>query len=481
MLKNIFERSTPGHGTQYLPPTPWPEELSSLPEHLARQRPLRLPELSEGEVARHFAALASQNYGIDTGSYPLGSCTMKYNPKINELLARLPGFADVHPWQPAETTQGALRLMAQLAEDLAEISGMHTFSLAPAAGAHGELCGMLIIQQALAARGQSQRRVVLVPDTAHGTNPASAAMAGYQVVTVPSGADGRIHLAALRPHLNEQLAALMLTNPNTLGIFESEITDIARNVHQAGGLLYYDGANLNAIMGRTRPGDMGFDVLHLNLHKTFATPHGGGGPGAGPVGVTLELEPYLPLPRLERADDGSLFLSYAHPQTIGMLRAFAGNFLVLVRAYAYIHALGGEGLADASTDAVLNATYLREALADTLPTAYDTPSLHEFVLSLRELRAQTGVRAMDVAKALLDLPLYPPTVYFPLVVEEAMMVEPTETESRADLDFYAQALRTIVAEAHTDPAQLAARPVKTPISRPDEARAVRQPRLVSQR
>ncbi len=474
-LPLVFERSTPGHrglevSANGIPPS------QAIPGALLRRDPPRLPELAEVEVVRHYTALSRRNHGVDNGFYPLGSCTMKYNPKINEDAAALPGLAFVHPLQDEGTVQGALALMAGLEEALCALTGMARFTLAPAAGAHGELTGLLIVRAFHEANGQGGRRRILVPDTAHGTNPASAAIAGMEVVQIPSCADGGVDLEALRAKLDETVAALMLTNPNTLGLFETRIPAVAEAVHQAGGLLYYDGANLNAIMGLCRPVDMGFDVCHLNLHKTFSTPHGGGGPGAGPVGVVSGLVPFLPGPLVEKAAGGGYRLADAGPESIGRVRSFHGQFGVLVRAYAYILALGAEGLRQASLDAVLNANYLAKRLCGAYDPSHAGPYMHEFVLSAKKQR-ELGVRALDIAKRLIDYGFHPPTIYFPLIVEEALMVEPTETESLATLDAFADAMLAIAREAREQPELLHGAPHETPVGRLDEAGAARKPVL----
>ena len=434
-----------------------------------------LPHVTEVDIARHYERLASANFGVDSGFYPLGSCTMKYNPKIDEWACRVPGFAGIHPYQPEETVQGALELMWGLQESLAEVAGLSAVTLQPAAGAHGELTGLLTIRAYHTAQGDPRRRV-LVPDSAHGTNPASVAMCGYEVVQVPSNDRGGVDLEALKRLLDTDVAALMLTNPNTLGLFDENILEITSAVHAVGALAYCDGANLNAILGKTRPGDMGFDALHINLHKTFATPHGGGGPGAGPVAVTDALAPFLPGPVVGRADDGR-FTLVTPPCSIGRVRSFLGNVGVLVRAYAYIRALGGRGLTEVSEQAVLSANYLRVRLRDAWPVAYDRVCMHEFVLSGGKLRKEHGVRTLDVAKRLLDYGYHPPTVYFPLIVDEAMMIEPTETEGKATLDRFADVLLTIASEAADDPDLLHGAPYTTPVRRLDEAAAVKEPDL----
>jgi glycine dehydrogenase subunit 2 len=448
-----------------------------LSPELIRTTPLDLPEVAEIDAVRHYTQLSTLNYGVDTGFYPLGSCTMKYNPKVNDWAARLPGFADVHPLQPDYTVQGLLELLYTLQEGLKELAGMDAMTLQPAAGAHGELTGILMIRAYLRDQGEP-RTTIVVPDSAHGTNPATAAMAGYQVKVVPSNRRGGVDVSALRTLVDGQTAGLMLTNPNTLGLFEEDILEIADVVHRAGGLVYYDGANANAIMGRVRPGDMGFDVVHLNLHKTFSTPHGGGGPGSGPVGVKARLAPYLPYPRLIRDENGFQW-SYERDQSIGKVRSFYGNVGVLVRAYAYLRAHGAEGLKAVSETAVLNANYLLGQLSAEWQTPHDRPVKHEFVLSLTSQK-QRGARALDVAKRLIDYGFYPPTVYFPLVVDEALMVEPTETESKETLDQFAAAMRAINAEIDRDAELLHGAPHQTAVRRFDEATAARHPILTWQ-
>ena len=436
-----------------------------------RTTPPALPHVTEVVLARHYEALASTNFGVDSGFYPLGSCTMKYNPKIDEATCRLQGFARIHPYQPEDTVQGALELMWGLQESLAEVAGLPAVTLQPAAGAHGELTALLAIRAYHTAQGDPRRRV-LVPDSAHGTNPATVAMSGYEVVQVPSDERGGVDLEALKRLLDTDVAALMLTNPNTLGLFDEHIMEITAAIHGVGALAYCDGANLNAIMGRSRPGDMGFDAMHINLHKTFATPHGGGGPGAGPVAVSAALAPYLPGPLVERRADGAFSL-VTPEHSIGRVRSYLGNFGVLVRAYTYIRAVGGSGLREVSEQAVLSANYLKALLGDVLPVAYDRTCMHEFVMSGGALRKATGVRTLDLAKRLLDYGIHPPTVYFPLIVDEAMMVEPTETEGKATLDRFAAVLRRIVQEASEDPELLHGAPYTTPVRRLDEAAAVK--------
>jgi len=426
----MFELSASGRTAFSLPSCDVPEVPVEMliPVELLTQLEPQLPELSEVDVVRHFTRLSTLNYGLDTGFYPLGSCTMKYNPKVNERLARLPGFTALHPYQPESMTQGALQLMAELQEDLCELTGMDGFTLQPAAGAHGELTGMLIVRAYHQQRGDHKRTKVIVPDAAHGTNPATSAMAGYEIIVVPSNARGGVDIEELKKVINDEVAALMLTNPNTVGLFEENIVEITKLIHDAGGLLYYDGANTNAIMGITRPGDMGFDVVHLNLHKTFATPHGGGGPGSGPVGVKAFLAPFLPKPVVVRRENGTYALEDNMPLSIGRVRSFYANFNVLVKAYAYIRSLGGPGLRAASENAVLNANYLMSILKDHYFLPFERVCKHEFVITPKNLKA-TGVHTLDIAKRLLDYGYHPPTIYFPMIVEEAMMIEPTETES----------------------------------------------------
>ncbi len=467
----IFERGAAESRCVEAPPLDVPAiSLDGVLGGRARTAPPALPHVTEVDIARHYEQLARANFGVDSGFYPLGSCTMKYNPKIDEHTCRLPGFARVHPYQPEETVQGALELMWGLQEALAEVAGLPAVTLQPAAGAHGELTALLTIRAFHTANGDARTKV-LVPDSAHGTNPATVAMCGYQVVQIPSDDRGGVDLEALRSALDTDVAALMLTNPNTVGLFDENIMEITAAVHAVGALAYCDGANLNAIMGKSRPGDMGFDAMHINLHKTFATPHGGGGPGAGPVAVTEALAPYLPGPLVSR--EGEVFALVTPERSIGRVRSFVGNFGVLVRAYTYIRAVGGEGLREISEQAVLSANYLKALLEDTWPVAFDRTCMHEFVMSGGPLRKATGVRTLDVAKRLLDYGIHPPTVYFPLIVEEALMVEPTETESKATLDRFAAVLRRIADEARTDPDLLHGAPYTTPVRRLDEAAAVK--------
>jgi len=474
----IFDLSASGRSAVSLPKCDVPEVSMEtlIPKDMLRQQEPSLPELSEIDVVRHFTRLSTFNHGVDTGFYPLGSCTMKYNPKVNEMLSRLSGFTALHPYQPESLTQGALRLMAEIQEDLCELAGMDGFTLQPAAGAHGEMTGILIIKAYHNHRKDTNRKKVIVPDSAHGTNPATAAMAGYEIVQIPSNDRGGVDLEALKKVLNDEVAALMLTNPNTVGLFDENILEITKLVHDAGGLLYYDGANTNAVMGIARPGDMGFDVVHLNLHKTFATPHGGGGPGSGPVGVKDFLMPFLPKPMVVRSKDGTFTLQEDMPLSIGKVRSFYANFSVVVKAYAYIRSLGGEGLRAASECAVLNANYLMSILKEHYFLPFDRICKHEFVITPKNLKS-TGVHTLDIAKRLLDYGYHPPTIYFPIIVEEAMMIEPTETESIETLDEFAQVLIKIAEEAQTDADLVKNAPYTTLVTRLDEVGAVRKPNL----
>jgi glycine dehydrogenase subunit 2 len=477
MSKLIFERSVPGSCAFSLPEGDVPpvELKDSLQGFLRESEPI-LPEVSEVEVVRHFTELSQKAFGVDSGMYPLGSCTMKYNPKINEWAARLPGFADLHPDQPEETVQGALELMYELEQMLCEITGMERFTLQPASGAHGEMTGASLIKAYHEQRQDFQRKKMVVPDSAHGTNPATAHMLGFEVIEVKSNDRGLVDVDDLRSLMSDQIAGLMLTNPNTLGLFEEEIAEISAVVHEAGGLLYYDGANLNAVMGVARPGDMGFDIVHLNLHKTFSTPHGGGGPGSGPVGVKDFLAEFLPVPLVGRKD-GQYFLDYDLPHTIGKVQSFYGNFGVMVKAYAYIKALGGRGIKEACQHAVLNANYIRHNLREFYEIPYDRLCKHEFVASAVKQKKENGVTALDVAKRLIDYGYHPPTIYFPLIVEEAMMIEPTETETKGRLDDFIKAMQEIARESKENPELVKEAPTKTPIRRVDEVTAARQPIL----
>jgi glycine dehydrogenase subunit 2 len=474
--KLVFELSSPGRVGFSLPEADVPDRpLPELvPARFLRSEPAALPEVSEFDVVRHYSRLSRMNYGVDTHFYPLGSCTMKYNPKLNEDMARLPGFARLHPLAPAAASQGALRLMHELAAMLGEVAGMDAVSLQPAAGAQGELAGVLMIRAYHEARGETRTKV-LVPDSAHGTNPASTAIAGYQVVEVRSLPNGEVDLDALDRHLGPDVAAFMITVPNTLGMFEPRIVEITEMCHARGAQVYMDGANLNAILGITRPGDLGFDVCHFNLHKTFTTPHGGGGPGAGPVGIKAHLEPFLPVPVVVR--DGEQYgLDWKRPKSIGKLQAFWGNFGMLVRAYAYIRSMGPDGLRSVSDNAVLNANYVMKRLETHYDVAVPGPCMHECVLSARRQKKR-GVTATDIAKRLLDLGFYAPSTYFPLIVEEALMIEPTETESRETLDAFCDAMIQIAQETETSPRTVHDAPVTTPVRRLDQTRAAREPDL----
>ena len=473
--KLIFEISDLGKKAYRLPICDVNEKII-LPKNLQRESELCLPQVTEPEVVRHFTQLSMKNYGLDGGFYPLGSCTMKYNPKINEDVATMTGFKDLHPYQPESTVQGALQLMYELDGMLSEITGMEKFSLQPAAGAHGELTGLMIFKAYHENRGDLKRKKIIVPDSSHDTNPASAAEAGFEIIEIKSAGDGTVDLEALKVVLNEEVAGLMLTNPNTLGLFESNMKEIAYLVHQAGGLLYYDGANMNAIMGITRPGDMGFDVIHLNLHKTFSTPHGGGGPGAGPIGVSNRLTTFLPQPTVEIKGDGTYFLKTDNSMSIGKVRSFYGSFSILVRAYCYIKSMGAEGLKEATQVAVLNANYLKEKLKGHYELPFDRICMHEFVLSGLKDKA-SDIATLDVAKRLIDLGYHPPTIYFPLIVDHALMIEPTETESIETLDSFAKAMIQIAEEATSKPELLKESPTTAPVRRLDEVSAARKPKL----
>lgn len=474
----IFEISKPGRKAYSLPELDVPVKSvdSLLPEQHLREKPAELPEVSEVDVVRHFTRLSQLNFGVDIGFYPLGSCTMKYNPKINEEAASLPGFNDIHPYVPEDLAQGCLELMYDLQNYLAEIAGMEHVSLQPAAGAHGELTGILIIRAYHRSRNDHKRTKILVPDSAHGTNPASAALGGFTVVEIPSDERGGVSIEHLDKAMDDTVAGLMLTNPNTLGLFDENIEKIEEIVHSRGGLLYYDGANANAILGISRPGDMGFDVLHFNLHKTFSTPHGGGGPGSGPVAVKEFLEPFLPVPTV--TFDGQKYnLYYDRPQSIGRMKSFYGNFLVMVKAYAYIRALGPDGLRRASEDAVLNANYIMRKILEYYDLPYDRHCKHEFVVSPSRIKKETGVRTLDISKRLLDYGFHPPTNYFPLIVDEALMIEPTETESKETLDAFCEALIAIAKEAYENSEVVKSAPHTTVVGRLDEAAAARNPNV----
>ncbi|MGN0372997.1 MAG: aminomethyl-transferring glycine dehydrogenase subunit GcvPB [Enterocloster sp.] len=472
-MKLIFEKGAEGQRLDLLAPCDVPQV--SVSEEHSRKDSLHLPHLSENELSRHYTMLAKRSHGVNDGFYPLGSCTMKYNPKVNEEAASLPGFTGIHPLQPEHTVQGAMEVLYRTEACLKEITGMDAITFQPAAGAHGEFTGLLLIKAYHVHRGDTKRNRIIVPDSAHGTNPASAAMCGFQVVSIPSREDGCVDLEELKKAVGEDTAGLMLTNPNTVGLFDKNILEITRIVHEAGGLCYYDGANLNAVMGIVRPGDMGFDVVHLNLHKTFSTPHGGGGPGSGPVGCKEFLKKFLPGVSAAETDQGYVFRKAE--ESIGEVKAFYGNFLVVVKALAYIFTLGREGIPEASSNAVLNANYMRVKLSDVYKMAYDETCMHEFVMTLEGLKHEKGVSAMDVAKALLDYGIHPPTMYFPLIVHEALMVEPTETESRETLDEAIEVLHRIYEEAVSAPEKLHSAPHTTPIGRPDEVTAARKPVL----
>ncbi len=468
----ISERSCAGRRGYDLPHIDVPCETGLIPDNYLHDDALPLPEMAEIDLVRHYTNLSRRNFGVDNGFYPLGSCTMKYNPRINEEFPPL--FNELHPLSDEDQAQGALRLMASLNDSLCEITGMDQFTLSPAAGAHGEMTGLMLIKAYHDNRGDTARTTIIVPDSAHGTNPASAAMSGFNVKEIKSADDGGVDLEALRNAVGDDTAGLMLTNPSTLGLFEKNITEIAKIVHEAGGLLYYDGANLNAIMGIVRPGDMGFDVMHLNLHKTFSTPHGGGGPGSGPVGVKKQLLPFLPVPVVTVSESGVVTLDRERPLSIGAVKSFYGNFGVLVKAYAYILSLGADGLKEASENAVLNANYVLNALKEYFPTPHDRLCMHECVLTPGSLM-DVGVHTTDIAKALIDFGYHPPTIYFPLIVHEAIMVEPTETESRETLDGFIAAMKAIARIAREDPEALHAAPRTTPVGRPDEVGAARKP------
>lgn len=469
----LFEKSREGRGCAILPECDVPVVLPQ--EKDVRKQPLHMPALSEPELSRHYTELAHKTRGVNDGFYPLGSCTMKYNPRVNEQIAALEGFNQIHPLQPQNTVQGCMEVMALAEKYLCEITGMDHMTLQPAAGAHGELTGLLLMKAYHTSKGNTHKTKILVPDSAHGTNPASAAMAGYTVVSIPSGDDGCVDIEKLKEAAGDDIAGLMLTNPNTVGLFDKNIREITQIVHDCGGLCYYDGANLNAVMGIVRPGDMGFDIVHLNLHKTFSTPHGGGGPGAGPVGCKEELAQFLPSVLVEKDGDELHFTKPEH--SIGEMKSFYGNFLVVVKALTYILTLGREGIPQASSNAVLNANYMMNQLKDLYTMAYDDICMHEFVMSLADLKKDTGISAMDIAKGLLDNNIHPPTMYFPLIVEEALMVEPTETESRETLDEAVAVFRQLHAQAAADPEGLHHAPTKTPVTRLDEVGAARHPHL----
>jgi len=478
----IFEIGAPGRRAATMPAMDVPTESpqSMIPEGMLRKESAPLPEVSEIEIVRHYTHLSQRNFGVDTGFYPLGSCTMKYNPKLNEDMAALPGFAHIHPLQPDSTVQGAIQLFYELEQYLAEIAGMARVTLQPSAGAHGELTGLMLIKAFHENNGQGHRNLVLIPDNAHGTNPASATLADYRSVEIKTDPrTGGIEIEHLKEVLDEHaanVAAIMMTNPNTLGLFDSKVLEIAKMVHEAGGQLYYDGANANAVLGITRPGDMGFDVVHFNLHKTCSTPHGGGGPGSGPIGVKEHLVPFLPGPLPEKGDNG-YYWADPGPRSIGKVRANKGNFGVLVRAYTYIRTYGPDGLLHVAQSAILNANYLRHELASDYEIAYPEMCQHEFVATAERQKEEYGVTALDIAKRILDFGMYAPTIYFPLIVHEALMIEPTETETRETLDYFVSVMRQIAEEARTDPEIVKTAPHTTPVGRLDQALAARRPNL----
>ena len=474
--KLIFDLSKEGRQGYSLPANKWEASVSELPAGLLRAEAPALPQVSELDVVRHYTNLSQMNFGVDSGFYPLGSCTMKYNPKINEEIAAMPAFAGLHPLQPAGTLQGVLRLYKELSHALSEITGMAEFTLDPFAGAHGELTGLMVIRQYHMSRGDLKRTKVIVPDSAHGTNPASAAVCGLEIVQVKSKENGLVDVEDLKPLLDDTIAGIMMTNPNTLGLFEKDIKEIAALVHDCGGLLYYDGANMNPLIGMVRPGDMGFDVLHLNLHKSFSTPHGGGGPGSGPVGVAAHLAQHLPVPKVVEDEDGLLHVVGDDPMTCGQISGFMGNFCVLLRAYTYILMLGKQNVRMVGPLAVLGANYIKESLKDCYKLPIESVCKHEFVFD-GLLDQSTGVTTLDIAKRLLDYGFHAPTIYFPLLFHQAIMIEPTETESKETLDGFIEIMRHIAAEAISDPESLKTAPHTTPVRRLDETTAARQPVL----
>ena len=474
-MELIFEKSVKGRHCTVLPDCDVPEV--SLSSKHQRQRELKLPEVSENDISRHYSALGRRAYGVNDGFYPLGSCTMKYNPKINEQIAALPGFADIHPLQPVHTVRGCLEVLRLAEKYLCAITGMDTMTFKPAAGAHGELTGIMLFRKYHESRGEGHRDKILVPDSAHGTNPATTILCGMKTINIPSGHDGCVDIEKLKAAVGPDTAGLMLTNPNTLGLFEKNILEITKIVHDAGGLVYYDGANLNAITGVVRPGDMGFDCVHLNLHKTFSTPHGGGGPGSGPVGCKAFLEPYLPGPVINEEPDGRLIIDDDKADSVGKVKMFYGNFLVVVKALAYVLTLGSDGFAAAAKDAVLNANYLMKRLSECYEVAYKGTCMHEFVLTMEKEAKEKSVSAMDIAKSLIDYGLHPPTVYFPLIVKEALMVEPTETEGKETLDKAADIFLRVYREAMANPDSAHKAPVNAAVRRPDELKAARDPVL----
>lgn len=472
----IFEKSVAGRQGYKNPPSDVPVNVE-LPDNLRRAKDCPLPEVSELDVVRHFTRLSQMNYSVDTQFYPLGSCTMKYNPKFTEKIAQIPEFTDIHPLLPQlrhgeKFTQGSLQVLYEMEQLLSEITGMDHFTMQPLAGAHGELTGVMMMVAYHKAKG-NKKKYIIVPDSSHGTNPATSAIAGYETITVPSDASGSVNFEELKKYVTDETAGMMLTSPNTHGIFNSNIDKIVNLIHSVDGLMYYDGANLNAVMGRCRPGDIGFDAIHVNVHKTFATPHGGGGPGAGPVGVNKKLEPFLPISRVEMKEDGTFFLNYNYPDSIGYIASFYGNFGILLRAYAYILMLGKQGIKDVSDHAVLNANYIRARLQSVYEVAYDRICMHECVFSASK-QAARGVRALDIAKYLIDQNIHPPTVYFPLTVKEAMMIEPTETESKETMDRFIDVMIQADQLSQSNPDEFHFLPRTTPISRPDETKAARE-------
>ncbi len=471
----IFENSRPGRSCAVLPALDVP--VKKLSSKCTRQQAPKLPELSETDISRHYTKLAQRTFGVNKGFYPLGSCTMKYNPRVNEEVASMQAFTGVHPLQPEHTVQGCLEVMVTAEKYLGEITGMDKMTFQPAAGAHGELTGILLIKAYHKSRGDDKRTKIIVPDAAHGTNPATAVMAGYTVVNIPSNEKGGMDMEKLKAAVGDDTAGLMLTNPNTLGLFDENILEITQVIRDAGGLCYYDGANLNAIMGRVRPGDMGFDVVHLNLHKTFSTPHGGGGPGSGAVGCSKLLAPFLPRPHAVVEKDGTYRFEYDIPQSIGKVKGFYGNFLTFLKALTYIITLGKTGIPEASGVAVLNANYMMHQLSDVYDMAYKQTCMHEFVITLERLHKEKGVSALDIAKALLDGGIHPPTMYFPMIVHEALMVEPTETEGKDTIDEVIAVFKKVYKMAEEDPAKMHEMPLKTVIRRPDEVKAAREPVL----
>jgi len=474
----IFERGKKGRrGIVFEDESKLDDKVEGIPEKFLRKTPPLLPEMTEGEVVRHFTRLSLWNFSVDAGFYPLGSCTMKYNPKLNEKTAKLPGFASIHPYSPQQTVQGALELMFNLEKWLCGICGFDAFTLTPSAGAQGELTSIMMIKKYHESMG-NPRKKVLVPDTAHGTNPASSALCGYTAVNVPSGNDGILHPEMVKDFIDEDVAAIMITNPNTLGLFERNIKEVSELVHAKGGLVFGDGANLNALIGKIKPRNLGIDVMQLNLHKTFSAPHGGGGPGSGPVGVIKKLEPFLPIPRIRKDESGFYYFDENLPMSIGRVRSFYGNFLVMVKAYAYLLTIGREGLGRIAEIAVLNSNYLLSLIGDLFTRPYQGVPMHEFVVTDKDLKKKTGVDTTDVAKRLIDMGFHPPTIHFPLVVHGALMIEPTETETPETLEEFAGALRAIVEEAHNNPENVKSAPAKTRRRRPNDTLAARKPVLV---